>query len=198
MEENNNETVETLVEELQDKEMAIEKVKEIYESYKDEKAVVAQVAMNLSQKSSVYDISVGKSETMTYLLTELANSEDMTVRWAVAKNHHTPIDVLDKLAVDEINLVRALCATNPNTPTKHFDSFFHDEKIVRDGISGNINTPVKLLKILANDQDKMVRLRVADNPSCTQEILQKLVDDVEIDVQKASKIHLKERFDIEG
>jgi hypothetical protein len=191
------EKIDEIVELLLDKELEIEKVKEFYDTYKDEKAVVAQVAMNLSQKTSVYDDEVGKSETLISLLRDLAESEDMTVRWAVAKIHMTPVDVLDKLAQDDVNLVRALCATNPNTPTKHLENFFHDEKIVRDGLSGNPSTPIKVLTTLSSDRDKMVRLRVVDNPSATQEILEKLLNDTEADIVKACKIHLKERFNIE-
>lgn len=192
-----NKTIEDILEILEDKSIDISMVDEIYEKYKDNKNIVSQVAMNVSQRTSVYDLSVGQSDILTNLLVKLSYSEDMSVRWAVAKNHHTPSSVLDVLAEDEVNLVRALCATNPNTQVKHLEKFFHDEKIVRDGISGNPNTPIKILKILASDSDKMVRLRVVENKSCPQEILEKLVNDTEMNIQKASKIHLKERFGIE-
>ena len=83
---------------------------------------------------------------------------------AVVKNPHTPSEVLAFLATDGINLVRALVATNPSTPPKTLEKFFSDEKIVKDGLSGNPSTPAKLLKLFVNDTDKMVRMRLAENP----------------------------------
>ena len=70
---------------------------------------------------------------------------------------------------------------------------FSDEKIVRDGLSGNPNTPLKLLNVLAVDSDKMVRLRVAENPSVTTEILKSLLDDSEPNVAKAAEVKLKSK-----
>ncbi|MBN2722317.1 MAG: HEAT repeat domain-containing protein, partial [Campylobacterales bacterium] len=70
---------------------------------------------------------------------------------------------------------------------------FSDEKIVRDGLSGNPNTPVKLLNVLANDSDKMVRLRVAENPSTPKEVLLSMIDDEDPNVSKAAEIKLRMR-----
>jgi hypothetical protein len=153
--------------------------------------VVGQAAMNLSLRTSVYDKNQGQSEIMTELLIDMSESDDMGSRWAVAKNPHTPVSVLEKLGKDPINLVRALVATNSNTPSNVLNNFFSDEKIVRDGLSGNPNTPVKLLKILADDSDKMVRLRLAENPSATKDILTKLTTDGDPDIAKAATIHLE-------
>jgi len=176
---------------LDNKNLPLEKVKDIYEKFEEDMEVVGMVAMNLSLRTSVYDREKGKSQIMTELLIKLSNSPDMGSRWAVAKNPHTPVEILEKLSHDEINLVRALVATNPNTPKEVLKRLFSDEKIVRDGLSGNPNTPVELLNILADDKDKMVRLRVAENPSTTKDILKKLSNDADIDVSKAAKIRLE-------
>jgi len=144
------------------------------------------VAMNLSLRTSVYDREQQKSNTIIDLLISLSQSQSMEARWAVAKNPHTPTEILEKLSSDPINLVRALVATNINTPSKTLDKFFSDEKIVRDGLSGNPNTSTKLLKILSDDSDKMVRLRIVENKTSTKEILEKLANDKEIDVSKAA------------
>ena len=178
---------------LQNKKLPIEEVEKIYDKFVDDEEVVAMVAMNLSLRTSVYDRDKEKSESMIRLLKKLSNAQDMGSRWAVAKNPHTPIDVLETLSNDKINLVRALVATNPNTPQHILKKLFSDEKIVRDGLSGNPNTPIKYLSVLADDSDKMVRLRVAQNSSTPKKVLEKLLKDDDINVVKA----VKERFDNE-
>jgi hypothetical protein len=186
---NNNSDL--LIDLLEDKALPIENVKSIYFAYRDHKQIVGQVAMNLSLRTSVYDRDQEYSDTMVELLRDIANNPvDMGARWAVAKNPHTPVDVLRALAKDKVNLVRALVATNPSTPTDVLETFFSDEKIVRDGLSGNPNTPVKLLKILAGDNDKMVRMRLAENPNAPQEILNILLTDSDENVVLAAKTNL--------
>jgi hypothetical protein len=178
---------------LSQSELPIEQVRKIYDLFKENNEIMGMVAMNISRKCSVYDKEQGKSDEMIALLRELSNSADMGSRWAVAKNHFTPVDILEKLANDDINLVRALVATNPNTPASILNNLFSDEKIVRDGLSGNPNTPVKLLRVLASDSDKMVRLRVAENPSTTKEILLSMTNDEDANVSKAAQIKSGER-----
>ena len=172
---------------LQDKTLEIEKVANIYEQNRDNKEIESMVAMNLSLRTSVYDTNLEKSDTMIGLLEQLSTSKSMEARWAVAKNPHTPVWVLENLANDEVNLVRALVATNVNTPTKILEKFFNDEKIVRDGLSGNSHTPLKLLAILCKDNDKMVRLRVAENKATSKAILEQLSLDSVEDVKKAAQ-----------
>ncbi len=181
-----------LIELLEDKTLPIEDIKKIYYPFKDHKELVAQVAMNLSLRTSVYDREKQYSKTMVELLRDLAvNEADMGARWAVAKNPHTPEDVLSDLAKDKVNLVRALVATNPATPPSILEKFFSDEKIVRDGLSGNPSTPVKILKILASDSDKMVRMRLAENTNAPQEILKELLEDSDPNVAKAAEANME-------
>jgi hypothetical protein len=186
--------VASLIDLLEDKTLPIETVRDIYYPLRDNKEVVGQVAMNLSLRTSVYEREQEYSDTMVELLSDIAkNKVDMGARWAVAKNPHTPVEVLRLLADDEVNLVRALVATNPSTPPEILEKFFSDEKIVRDGLSGNPNTPVKLLKILSDDNDKMVRMRLAENPKAPKEILVGLTKDDDPNVSKAAEVNLKER-----
>ena len=185
---------EQIIELLEDKTLAIEDVKKIYFPFRGNREIVGQVAMNLSLRTSVYDREQEYSDTMVELLRDLAiNEADMGARWAVAKNPHTPQDVLGALANDEVNLVRALVATNPITQPSILEKFFSDEKIVRDGLSGNPSTPIKILKILANDADKMVRMRLAENPSATKEILEELSNDSDQNVVLAAKANLENK-----
>ena len=87
--------------------------------------------------------------------------------------------------------MRALVATNPNTPVSCLYRFMEDEKIVREGISGNPKAPGELLEKLAQDSDKLVRLRVAENPATPKATLQKLAEDVDKDVSKAAQLRLE-------
>ncbi|HIO70466.1 MAG TPA: hypothetical protein EYG60_00880 [Campylobacterales bacterium] len=181
------------IELLNDKKLDIEKVAEIYFKFRGDKEIDGAVAMNLSQKTSVYNREQGRSEIMVKLLIELSKSEDMGSRWAVAKNPHTPTEILEELSKDKINLVRALVATNPNTPKSVLETLFNDEKIVRDGLSGNPNTPQEILEELSKDMDKMVRMRVAENPSTPKHVLEKLLNDPDENVVKASQANLDRR-----
>lgn len=180
-----------LIEFLEDKTLPIEDVRTIYDAFREDKQLVGQVAMNLSLRTSVYERDQEYSPIMVDLLIDISqNPIDMGARWAVAKNPHTPVEVLRHLANDSINLVRALVATNPSTPSDVLEKFFSDEKIVRDGLSGNPNTPVKLLKILVDDNDKMVRMRLAENRAAPREIIESLLKDNDIDVSKAAQANL--------
>ena len=181
------------LEKLEDRNLPLEEVKAIFETYRDDMQIVGQVAMNLSLRTSVYEPEKSAHPLMTELLVELSDVEDMGSRWAVAKNPHTPAEVLTKLAKDEVNLVRALVATNPNTPPQVLQNLFGDEKIVRDGLSGNPNTPAKLLKILADDSDKMVRMRIAGNPATPIDLLERLMKDSDPNVAKAAEVHRNKR-----
>ncbi|WP_457596089.1 hypothetical protein [Hydrogenimonas sp.] len=184
---------ETALEKLENRNLPLEEVREIFEAFEEDMQVVGQVAMNLSLRTSVYEPEKSAHPIMTELLVRLSGVEDMGSRWAVAKNPHTPVEVLTKLADDEVNLVRALVATNPNTPAEVLQRLFGDEKIVRDGLSGNPNTPAKLLKILADDSDKMVRMRVSENPGTPEEVLEKLTRDGDPNVAKAAEVNLAKR-----
>lgn len=183
-----------LVEFLEDKSLPITDVETIYNAFKNHKELVGQVAMNLSLRTSVYERDLEYSPIMVRLLIDIAsNPIDMGARWAVAKNPHTPVEVLRHLANDSINLVRALVATNPSTPSDVLEKFFNDEKIVRDGLSGNPNTSPKLLKILADDNDKMVRMRLAENRAAPRDIIERLLTDHDVDVAKAAAANLESR-----
>ncbi len=183
-----------LIELLEDKTLPIEEVQTIYNAFKADKQIVGQVAMNLSLRTSVYEREKEYSPIMVELLIDIANNPvDMGARWAVAKNPHTPLEVLRHLSNDSINLVRALVAANPSTPSDILEKFFNDEKIVRDGLSGNPNTPPKLLKILTDDNDKMVRMRLAENRAAPKEIIAILLNDTDPDVSKAASANLGER-----
>ena len=95
--------IDIALDELSDKTLDIKRVEEIYNLFIGDKVLESKVAMNLSMKTSVYDKELGKSETMVSLLEKLSTSDSMEARWAVAKNPHTPVEILTNLANDEIN-----------------------------------------------------------------------------------------------
>jgi hypothetical protein len=50
-----------------------------------------------------------------------------------------------------------------------------------------------LLKILCDDNDKMVRMRLAENRSAPKEIISLLLNDTDFDVRKAAQANLGDR-----
>jgi len=184
-------THENAIQLLTNKSLLIDEVAHILETFSGDALIEASVAMNLSLRTSVHDIGLGKSDAMVDMLTKLAYSTDMSARWAVAKNPHTPAEILMHLSNDSVNLVRALVATNPTTPKPILQKLFNDEKIVRDGLSGNPSTPLKLLLILTDDTDAMVRMRVLENPSCTQALCERLLNDPAPNVSHAAHATLE-------
>jgi hypothetical protein len=176
---------------LENIDIEIDELQNIYDTYKDDKEIVNLIAMNLSLRTSIKNKSNENCSKLSQILTNLAASSDMATRWSVAKNPCTPIEVLETLAQDKINLVRALVATNPTTPQDILIHFFNDEKIVRDGLSGNPSTPSKYLHVLADDKDKMVRLRVASNPTTSKQTLEKLTKDKDKNVCIKAKKELQ-------
>ena len=178
-------------EQLSNKTLDILHVKNIFDSFLGNSLIEGLIAMNLSLRTSVHEREKEYSETICELLEKLSNSLDMSVRWAVAKNPHTSIQILEKLSKDDVNLVRALVATNPKTPTNILQKLFSDEKIVRDGLSGNPSTPLKYLEVLSGDTDTMVRLRVIENASCTRAICEKLINDKEANIRQGAHAKLE-------
>ena len=168
------------------KTLVIEKLQSIVEQFLGDSSIEAAAAMNLSLRTSVHAASLDNSEQMASVLALLSRSKDMSARWAVAKNPHTPVSILEQLSCDDVNLVRALVATNINTPKPILQKLFNDEKIVRDGLSGNPSTPHKLLHVLADDSDAMVRMRVLENPSSTKGVCEKLLEDPAPNVREAA------------
>jgi hypothetical protein len=184
-------TREEAIELLELPETGLDTIYILFKTFPKDMDIESNVAMALSLRTSVYDREKGKHEKMGEMLEALAESADMQARWAVAKNPHTPEAILVKMAKDPVNLVRALVANNPNTPPAILSDLFHDEKIVRDGLTGNPNTPEKLLKLFINENDRMARLRVADNSGATRAVLEALAGDADKDVRICAEKRLE-------
>ena len=66
-------------------------------------------------------------------------------------------------------------ATNPNTPIETLKVLATDEDgIVRKRVADNSSTPEEILKVLATDEYQYVRRGVAENPNTPEDIEMKI------------------------
>lgn len=122
-------------------------------------------------------------------LIELATDEDNEVRFFVAVNRYTPVEVLQTLAADPEAQVRsgvamALtfqpfgAASEQRIIESLAQSLTQDrEFLVRLKLAENLELPAAVYEILAADADHLVRLRVAQNPHASQSALATLAQD---------------------
>ena len=181
---------------LNDTDLPIDRLLDIFNSFADNSEIISLLAFHINKRTSAHRNRSETDHALIPLLQGLSSVDNMSCRWIVAKNPYTPAEILEKLSGDPVNLVRALVATNPNTPIDLLHKLFFDEKIVKDGLSGNPSTPTVLLELMSADKDKMVRMRVAENPSTTESILRKMAKDSDINVAKVSQSKLEGRASI--
>jgi len=164
-------------------------------------AGVFAILLRQRQKYKPNTVKVSKS---------LAKDSDKQVRHEVARNPHTPAEVLKTLARDSDRQVRHEVAKNPNTPQEVLESLATDrDSGVRHLIAKNPNTPVEViaiaikysgdlnlhwltindhrtipvLKILAQDSDLRVRTRIAQSRHTPREVLATLATDYHAQVR---------------
>jgi len=85
--------------------------------------------------------------------------------------------LLELYSIDNFNnrLVREAIAKNPNTPTEILKELSQDRiATVRSSVAENPNTPTEILKKLSQDRFTIVRGSVAKNPNTSTEILKEL------------------------
>ncbi len=122
-------------------------------------------------------------------LIELAGDEDSEVRFFVAVNHYTPIEVLQALAVDPEAQVRSgvamalvyqpLGAQNEQRVLAGLAAALaaDPQALVRMKLAENVDLPPEVFDNLAVDPDHLVRLRVSQNPNVPQSALSTLAQD---------------------
>ena len=99
----------------------------------------------------------------------------MTEKLCLAKDVSTPADILEALAVDADESVRASVAANEKCPVEILKKLALDPSVgVRMSVARNRSTPRLVLESLAEDSAKEVRLGVAWNPRCPYEVLKAL------------------------
>lgn len=127
--------------------------------------------------------AVAKDSINKTILAELAKDQNENVRFFVAKNPNTPLEVLAELAKDQLNDVRREVAKNPNTSAEILSDLAKDQDGgIRYYAADNRHIPPEVLAELAKDQHVSVRRCVAGN-STSPETLSKLAQDQDKDVR---------------
>lgn len=90
-------------------------------------------------------------------LTRLAHHSEMRVKFLVAYNPNTPVEVLTEFATDDCSVIRRGVAKNPRTPVELLVELSHDpDYIVRKATASNRATPLASLSSLTSDDEKEV------------------------------------------
>ena len=99
------------------------------------KEFTIQYALGTIDEDTLYDMAdTTKDKKILSIL-----SKDSSVRYKVANNPNTPIDILEVLSKDEDNDVRYW-------------------------VADNLNTPIDILRVLSKDENSGVRYWVLNNP----------------------------------
>jgi len=100
----------------------------------------------------------------------LATHTNPKIRESVASSYHTPLDVVEALALDPDAGVRACLARNETTPCDVLRDLSHDEsEAVRGWVAVNFYVPTDVMTELADDPSPVVRGLVAWKASLAQE-----------------------------
>lgn len=109
------------------------------------------------------------------LLEALSQDQDTMVRCAIASNPHAPLEILVRLSKDADDLVRASAASNPNIPIDVLSGLFHENTDeVQESLATNWRLPIRLIENLSHHEDDFVRGGVGENPSTPETVLRKL------------------------
>jgi hypothetical protein len=101
---------------------------------------------------------------------------DIDVVDAVARNPHTPSDVLTELASHPDDTIRSAVARNPSTPAATLKRLYAEPEN-RLSLSLNPGAPPALLRRLAHDRDHLVRRNLLFNAQVSLAILETLAHD---------------------
>ena len=84
---------------------------------------------------------------------------------------------LDKLALDDLKLVRAALTLNPNINERLLEQLsFDPEFVVKCGVAENSKTSKLTLTYLMNQESDGINFFILKNQNCPKEIVEKLVD----------------------
>ncbi|MEM8777798.1 MAG: HEAT repeat domain-containing protein, partial [Cyanobacteria bacterium P01_G01_bin.49] len=126
-----------------------------------------------------------------YALARVLETGDQQAKISAARNCKTPIHVLEQLAKDEDETVRQVMAQNRNLPLNILLELADDSSVrVRSNLAykntySKIQTPIKLLEKLAQDESEVVREKVAAHSDTPEELLTQLANDSSTRVKEA-------------
>ncbi len=140
-----------------------------------------------AEEDQFWDIKVSEyaaaedPSTPAFILAKLAQDAVENLRWRVARNQSTPIEVLNELVGDKNEYVNMFALANlaPRIPPS----------AVLVAVAGNPSTPVEVLKMLAQQSDILVLLAVAGNRSTPLEVRNILAQQSGIWVKAAPAIN---------
>jgi len=191
-------------------------------------------------------VQAANPKTSSDVLATLIYSRDEDVHYELAKNRNTPPETLAKLDYENNRLIRLALTENPNTPAELLIKFAYYEdctpmknpgihfidgeevrlkagyydnstlklqavanpnfpikilreladaenRYVRVGIARNVNTPIEILRKLSRDEDEFVRLAVTYHPNTPIDDLIKLRNDQDKEVAISARESLKKR-----
>lgn len=100
------------------------------------------------------------------------------VRWLIATNPNTPSQVLEHLVKKSNAALLERIAENPRASAKTLRQLAdYSSPEVRAAVAENLNAPIDALEVLATDENADVRYRLAENPNIPEELLKLLCED---------------------
>lgn len=116
-------------------------------------------------------------------LRHFANHSTDVIRVAVAKNEHTPADVMARLSRDPSVEVRVTVASNAGTVPEFLDELSRDRSVrVRVAVAGHSEAWPHALDRLSRSKSANVRGAVATNLAAPKSVLQRLANDPDMEV----------------
>ncbi len=165
---------------------------------------LAQLVQKGDQKAKL--TAARSNQTPIQILEQLAKDPDESVRQYVMGNSNLPLSILIELtqdASDKIRLSLAYMLRNRSTnryykeevPVVLLERLARDEnKDVKVAVAENLQSSQTLLEQLAQDASAEVRIKVAKNPNTPASVLEQLAQDANVDVTFAVARNLYDAF----
>ena len=145
-----------------------------------------------AEEDQFWDIKVSEyaaakdPSTPAFILAKLAQDAVENLRWRVARNQSTPIEVLNELVGDKNEYVNMFALGNlfPRIPPSELFENDQDGTSLRVKLylANDSQTPVEVLNMLAQKSESSVLVEVARNPSTRVELLRMLAEKSECSV----------------
>ncbi len=145
---------------------------------------IKSLASNLNLASR---ISKAQTTNDRSVLLELATSDNVDVRMAVAANDNSDSRVLKALSRDMNVRVKINAAKNPNTPMDSLlDLATDDNKSVQAAVASNKSSYIDVTSVLLKTGDKHVLLALASNANTNTIALEQLASSLDEDICRAA------------